>query len=118
MKTVTLSEFKTHLIQGLPVIDVRARVEFEQGSIPGSVNLPVLSDQERHEVGLCYKTQGQEAAIALGYRIVSGKNLEIKTQNWLSYIQSHPEALITCCFSPSAWCFPSSPRAGSVRLRA
>ncbi|OFZ31237.1 MAG: tRNA 2-selenouridine(34) synthase MnmH [Bdellovibrionales bacterium RIFCSPHIGHO2_01_FULL_40_29] len=96
MKTVTLSEFKTHLIQGLPVIDVRAPVEFEQGSIPGSVNLPVLSDQERHEVGLCYKTQGQEAAIALGYRIVSGKNLEIKTQNWLSYIQSHPEALITC----------------------
>ena len=54
-----------------PLIDVRAPVEFAQGSLPGSVNLPLMVDEERHQVGIAYKQQGQQAAIALGERLVS-----------------------------------------------
>ena len=43
------------------VIDVRSPGEFEVDHIPGAVNLPVLSDRERHEVGLMYKSSPFEA---------------------------------------------------------
>ena len=56
-----------------PLIDVRAPVEFAQGALPGAVNLPLMIDGERHQVGIAYKRQGQAAAIALGERLVSGE---------------------------------------------
>ena len=37
------------------VIDVRSPSEFAQDHIPGAINLPVLSDDERAEVGTTYK---------------------------------------------------------------
>ena len=37
------------------VIDVRAPSEFADDHIPGAINLPVLSDDERAEVGTIYK---------------------------------------------------------------
>ena len=49
-----------------PLIDVRAPIEYAAGAIPGSVNLPLMNDEERHLVGLCYKKNGQAAAVALG----------------------------------------------------
>ena len=60
-----------------PMIDTRAPVEFAKGAFPGSVNLPLMSDQERELVGTCYKRQGQKAAIELGHQLVSG---ELKQQ--------------------------------------
>ena len=47
------------------MIDVRAPLEYERGAFPGSVNLPLLTDSERHEVGAQFKKAGQDAAIAL-----------------------------------------------------
>ena len=35
-----------------PLIDVRAPVEFAQGALPGAVNLPLMIDDERHQVGI------------------------------------------------------------------
>lgn len=37
------------------VIDVRSPGEFADDHIPGAINLPVLSDAERAEVGTIYK---------------------------------------------------------------
>ena len=37
------------------VIDVRTPSEFEEDHLPGAINLPVLSDAERHEVGTTYR---------------------------------------------------------------
>ncbi len=61
------------LIGKLPVIDVRAPVEFAQGHIPGACNLPLFLDQERAEVGTTYKNQGREPAILKGLEIVGPK---------------------------------------------
>lgn len=59
------------LQQALPVVDVRSPGEFDKSHIPGAVNLPLLNDEHRHLVGICYKEQGKEAAIALGYSLVN-----------------------------------------------
>ena len=37
------------------VIDVRAPIEFAEDHIVGAVNMPVLSDIEREEIGTLYK---------------------------------------------------------------
>ena len=70
MRTISGDEFERHVIDGKSIIDVRSPGEFLTGSIPGSVNIPILDDLERHQVGLCYKLKGQEAAVRLGYEIV------------------------------------------------
>ena len=43
------------------IIDVRAPAEFEEDHLPGAINLPVLSDAERHEVGLLHATNAFDA---------------------------------------------------------
>jgi len=58
------------LLQGAPLVDVRSESEFQQGHFQGSINIPILNDLQRHEVGITYKTSGQTAAITLGYKLV------------------------------------------------
>ena len=96
MNTMGTGELKSHILGGGPIIDVRAPVEFGAGSIPGSINIPILDDEERHRVGTCYKAQGQEAAVELGYHLVSGENLEKKMQAWQNALAENPRAVITC----------------------
>jgi tRNA 2-selenouridine synthase len=56
-----------------PVIDVRSEGEFEQGHIPGAVNIPLLDNADRKAVGTCYKLHGNEAAVLLGYKLAGPK---------------------------------------------
>jgi tRNA 2-selenouridine synthase len=61
------------LTSDLPVIDVRSPVEYARGHIPGAINIPVFSDEERVEVGRSYKQQSQEDAVRLGHQYVKPK---------------------------------------------
>lgn len=96
MQVLTALETQPYLIQDAAIIDVRAPVEFRQGAIPGSVNLPILDDQERAIVGTCYKQHGREAALTLGHRIVSGENKKFKIDRWTDFLEKNPSALLTC----------------------
>ncbi|MFU8813934.1 MAG: tRNA 2-selenouridine(34) synthase MnmH [Pseudomonadales bacterium] len=84
------------LAAGTPFLDVRAPAEFAHGSVPGAVNVPLLDDAERHRVGLTYKRDGEEAAVALGYRLVSGETRERREQWWLAFAEAHPDGWIYC----------------------
>ena len=57
----------------LPVVDVRSPGEFLQGHIPGAVNIPLFSDEERARVGTTYKQVSQEEALLLGLELVGPK---------------------------------------------
>jgi tRNA 2-selenouridine synthase len=58
----------------LPVLlDVRTPAEFAQGHIPGALNLPLFSDEERVVVGTTYKQVGREEAILLGFDLAGPK---------------------------------------------
>ena len=56
-----------------PILDIRSPVEFEKGHIPGSISLPLFSDEERAKVGICYKKDGKDAAIELGFNLVGAR---------------------------------------------
>jgi tRNA 2-selenouridine synthase len=52
------------------VLDVRSPGEFEEDHIPGSINLPVLDNNERARVGTIYKQQSPFAARKIGAALV------------------------------------------------
>lgn len=54
-------------------LDVRSPSEYAAGHIPGAYSLPLLSDAERHEVGLCYKQRGADEALDLAWLYVGPK---------------------------------------------
>lgn len=61
------------------VIDVRSPAEFALDHIPGAINLPVLNNEERIEIGTLYKQVSPFAAKKLGAAFVSrniAKHLE------------------------------------------
>ena len=80
------------------VIDARSEGEYEKAHFGNTLNIPILSDAHRHEVGLTYKTEGSEAAKALGHKLVSGDYKGRMIQQWCESIKSHSQqpALIFC----------------------
>lgn len=62
---ITINEF-LDLKKIYPVVDVRSPVEYSKGHIPGSVNIPLFTDEERAKIGTSYKQVSQEKAIKLG----------------------------------------------------
>ena len=54
-------------------IDVRSPCEYACAHIPGARNLALFSDEERQQVGLLYKEQGQATALELGLNFVGPK---------------------------------------------
>lgn len=56
-----------------PILDVRSPGEFRQGHIPGAVSFPLFTDDERAQVGTCYKQVGRESAVELGFDIAGPK---------------------------------------------
>lgn len=56
-----------------PIIDVRSPGEFAQGHIPGAHNLPLFTNEERAQVGTCYKREGSDCAVELGLDLAGPK---------------------------------------------
>lgn len=96
MKIIEAKSFGEILVSGAHLIDVRAPVEFSDGAIPGAINLPLLNDDERHKVGICYKIQGQVAAIQLGNHLVTGASKDERLNGWKREILRFPDSAIYC----------------------
>lgn len=96
MTNIPYSQLKDLLMGPTRWVDVRAPVEFDAGAVPGALNLPLLNDDERHQVGLTYKEKGQAAAVELGHRLVSGVVRDERTRAWIAALQ--PENSVIYCF--------------------
>jgi tRNA 2-selenouridine synthase len=58
----------THL-----VVDVRTPLEFAEDHIPGAINVPLLSNEERVEIGTLYKQTGPHPARVRGLELTAPK---------------------------------------------
>lgn len=58
--------------QGI-LLDVRSPSEYANGHIPGAINFPLFTDEERAEVGTLYKQVGPDEAMERGLTIAGGK---------------------------------------------
>lgn len=79
-----------------PMMDVRAPVEFAQGAFPQAHNRPLMTDAEREAVGTRYKTDGQDAAIALGHELVNGDIKAQRVAAWRQFFEQNPEGVFYC----------------------
>lgn len=90
------TELHRLFVDDVPLMDMRAPVEFAKGAFPGVVNLPLMTDDERHKVGTCFKQQGQAAAIALGHQLVNGAVKQQRLEAWAAFAKAHPDGYLYC----------------------
>ena len=96
MSQSAVDDYASILGDSRPLIDVRSPVEFRRGAVPGAVNLPLLTDDERDAVGKTYKAEGHQAAVALGHELVAADNRASRVAAWRAFAAEHPDALFTC----------------------
>ncbi|AQA17448.1 tRNA 2-selenouridine(34) synthase MnmH [Halioglobus japonicus] len=89
-------DYRALFLADAPMMDMRAPQEFDKGAFPSAHSLPVMTDIERAKVGTCYKRDGQEAAIELGHRLVSGEVRAERLAAWREFAQAHPDGYLYC----------------------
>ena len=77
-------------------IDLRSEKEFHKGTIPGSINIPILSNNEYESVGIEYKNKGQSAAKELGLRLVKGDLKKKRIKSWKDHLNRNHSCFIFC----------------------
>ena len=96
MKMSRCSHFMEIVTNEIPLIDVRAPIEFEKGAFKHAVNLPIMDDEERAMVGIRYKEKGSEEAVKLGHKLVSGDIREERIHAWANHLEEYPSSRIYC----------------------
>lgn len=77
------------------LIDVRSPKEFKEATIPGAVNIPLLDDEDRKNVGTVYINESVEKAKKLGIEAVSRRLPEIYDE--ISKLDKSFDKLIFFC---------------------
>ncbi len=67
---IDVAEWLKHRTEWV-MLDVRTPAEFDRGHIPGAVNLPLFTNEERVVIGTLYVQTGHQAAVDEGIRRVS-----------------------------------------------
>ena len=91
-----IDDLESLFLHDTPLIDTRAPVEFSKGSLPLASNLPLMIDEEREAVGICYQQKGQAAAIRLGHELVNGALKAERLNQWIHFSQQHPDGALFC----------------------
>lgn len=71
--TISLEQTLALRDKGALLVDARSPDEFAEATIPGAINVPVLDNGERAEVGTLYKQVGKRQARQRGIEIVAPK---------------------------------------------
>jgi len=76
-------------------LDMRSPSEYADGHLPGSINIPVFTNEERAEVGVLYRHQGAEIAKIKGLEIAS-----VKLPNMIQQINqlANQQSVIVYCW--------------------
>lgn len=90
------NNFHRLFTEAVPLMDVRAPVEFDQGAFPGAVNIPLLDDLQREQVGIRYKEAGQEEAIKLGLELATEEFRQQRLKKWADFCRANPGGYLYC----------------------
>ena len=87
------------------IIDVRSPAEFAEDHVPGAINLPVLDDAQRAQVGTLYSQDSPFVARRLGAALVA-RNIAAHLEERL---QQHPRP-----WKPLVYCWRGGQRSGAM----
>ena len=91
-----INDFRSLFLRHSPLLDVRAPIEYQAGAFPDTTNLPLLTNHERHLIGIRYKNNGQAAAVALGKQLIDGAPKQQRVSEWNNFVQQHPNGVLYC----------------------
>ena len=109
-----IDDLQTLCLSDIPLIDTRSPSEFAKGSLPTATNLPLMNDEERAAVGLCYQQQGQDAAVQLGHELVTASKKAERVALWKRFAEHNPQGALFCF---RGGCAQTLPNSGSSRNR-
>ncbi|SMP32307.1 tRNA 2-selenouridine(34) synthase MnmH [Shimia sagamensis] len=89
------------------IIDVRSPAEFAEDHIPGAINLPAMSNEERARVGTIYVQEDPFKARKIGAAIVA--------RNVAAHLEG-PLAERSGSYKPLVYCWRGGQRSGSVAI--
>ena len=96
-ETIELEKALEQRRNGALIIDVRTPAEFAESTIPGAVNVPIFSDEERVRVGTLFKQQGKRDARKLGVELVAPK-IPMLMEQVEGFRSGHPGPVIVFCW--------------------
>ena len=96
-ETIELEQALEQQRKGTLIIDVRTPAEFAETTIPGAVNVPIFSNEERVEIGTVFQEQGKRDARKLGVRLVAPK-IPMLMDRVEELRQGHPGPVIVFCW--------------------
>ena len=91
-----IDDYEALFVDNTPLLDTRAPVEFSQGAFPNSQHAPLMTDDEREQVGTCYQNGGKDDALALGYQLVSGQIKRQRLNAWMAFFNANPNGALYC----------------------
>lgn len=103
IKTANLSQ----LDQFDEIIDVRTPAEFAEDHLPGAINCPVLSNEERITVGTIYKQVSPFEARKVGAALVAKNIAEHLQTRFIAYPKS---------WRPLVYCWRGGQRSGAMSI--
>ncbi len=65
--------FSPELLKTHCIVDVRTPLEYAEDHLPGAINIPILTNEERVEVGTIYKQVGPQQARVRGLELTCGR---------------------------------------------
>ena len=95
-KLPLINNFRDIVLNNTPLLDVRAPIEYEKGAFLNTKNIPIMTNQERHLIGIRYKEKGNEEAVKLGKELIDGKPRAERTQAWLEFFKENPNGFLYC----------------------
>ena len=91
VKTINYSELEGEYV----LVDVRSPKEYEEATIPGAINIPLFTNEERALIGTVYKQQSTEKAKRLGVEAVSKKLPQI-FNDLMEIHKQHKKIVLFC----------------------
>lgn len=92
----TTNDYRRLFLENVPMLDVRAPVEFTRGAFPLAENVAIINDDEREQIGIRYKEMGQDAAVELGAELVTEALRKERIDQWQQFFKSHPDGVLYC----------------------
>jgi len=89
-------DFHNLFVNDIPLLDLRAPVEFTRGAFPHAINIALLDDSQREQIGIRYKQAGEEEAIRLGLELATDEIRQQRIADWLGFCEQNPDGYLYC----------------------
>lgn len=94
--TIELDKALTLRRKGALLVDVRTPDEFAETTIPGAINVPLFSNEERALIGTLYKQQGKTIARKRGIELVAPKIPHLIEQVETAFRDANGPVIVFC----------------------